>query len=184
MGKREARLCEHRPMASRSTAAFGLAAVLMACAVSGCGSSGRSGPGPSPAQLAAHRRFVAQARAICHEVSAQQRLLRKREEALKGQPVGSAVKSFASLAGQAATIARTADGRLRALPRPTADAHAIAQTVQAYGEQASAASEIARAAAHEENSVGEAASVALSRSIAAHLGAARGLGMGGCLTVE
>jgi hypothetical protein len=171
-------------MASRSTATFGLAAVLVACAVSGCGSSGKSGPGPSPAQLAAHRRFVAQAKAICHGVNAQQRLLRKREEALKGQPVGSAVKTFASLAGQAATIAHAADERLRALPRPTADAHAIAHVVQAYSEQVSAASEIARAAAHEESNLGESASVALTRSIASHLSAARSLGIGGCLTVE
>lgn len=171
-------------MASRPTAAFGLAAVLVACVVSGCGGTSNSGSNQSPAARAAKQRFVAQASAVCRTVQAEERPLRASEEQLKGQPLTEAEKQFVSLAQRAATIAHTADERLRALSRPSPEAHAISQVVQAYGEQAEDASKIASAAANKEGGVGESASVALSRSIAANLSAAKGLGMGKCLDVE
>jgi hypothetical protein len=172
-------------MASRPTAAFGLAAALVACSMSGCGgTASHDGTHTSPAALAAQRRFIAQATTICQGVRAAERPLRAREEGLKGQPLATAEKAFVSLARQAAAIAHAADARLGALPRPSDDAHAIAQLVQAYGEQASDAGEIASAAASKEGSAGEAASVALSRSIAAHLTSAKSLGMGECLNAE
>jgi hypothetical protein len=171
-------------MASRPTAAFGLAAMLVACVVSGCGGTSSHGSSASPAARAAQQRFVAQATSICRGVRAEERPLRAREEALKGQPLGAAEKAFVSLARQAAAIAHAADERLRALPRPSGNSQAIAQVVQAYGEQASDASEIAHAAAVKEGAGGESASVALSRSIATHLASAKSLGMGACLDVE
>ncbi len=45
-------------------------------------------------------------------------------------------------------------------------------------------SAIANASAHQENGLGEAASLALTKSVLAHLATAKSLGIGGCLAYE
>jgi hypothetical protein len=172
-------------MADRPRTAFGLVVVLATLAISGCGgakgtgtSATGSGASATPAQ------FIAQASSICRGVVIQEEPLKTREESLKSLPAETAEKELVSLANQASAISRTADGRLRALPRPPADAKTIGQLVQAYAEEATDASAIANAAAHEESQLGESAARALADSIAAHSASAKKLGMGDCFAGE
>jgi hypothetical protein len=182
-------------MADRPTVAFGLLLTLATLTMCSCGGAGTEKASVSPSgtlvvktsvsgSLAAHRRFVGQASDICAGVRAQQEPLRVREEALRKLPVNEADQEFVPLARQAAAIARNADARLGALPRPPADAQAIAQLVRAYSEEAADASSIASAASHRENDVGEAVSAALARSIGIHSASAKSLGMGACFALE
>ncbi|HTU77675.1 MAG TPA: hypothetical protein VMF09_02830 [Solirubrobacteraceae bacterium] len=172
--------------------AVALAALALALVLAGCGGAGvkatsASGPGAGVEQrqsLAARREFVAHAAAICARAGAQAKPLKAHEEALKGQPVASATPAFVSLARRAMAIALAAYERLRALPRPPADASAVQQLLQAYAEETSDAGDIANAAAHKENSLGEAVSQALGKSVSRNLAAAKRFGMGECFLLE
>jgi hypothetical protein len=178
-------LCANiRVMADRPRLAFGLV-IALALGVSGCGSTtakttstAGSSASSTPAQ------FIAQASRICQGVSAQEQPLKTREESLKNLPVAQADKAFVSLARQAASIAQSADEQLRALPRPSADAQAISQLVQAYSEEAADANDIANAAVHQESGLGESASRALARSTARNSASAQKLGMGACFQLR
>jgi hypothetical protein len=189
-------------MVDRSTArglviaTRGLVFALTALALAACGgastkTTGASGSGSEPGATvtrrqspATHREFVARAADICESAGAQAKPLKAREEALKGQPVASATPAFAALVRQGATIARGAYERLRALPKPPADASAIQQLLQSYAEETNDAADIANAAAHKENSLGEAISQALSRLISERLAVAKSFGMGDCFQLE
>jgi hypothetical protein len=176
-------------VAGRSTSALGLACVLGALGVAGCGSTNTTSAS-TPAVRdnrvahAARRQFVAQASAVCASAGAQERPLKAREQALKGEPVAEANQAFVSLAREAASIAHNADERLRALKEPPAEAAKVQQLLQAYSEEANDAREIANAVAHQENNVGEAVSSALSKLIAGNVASAERLGMGECFTLE
>lgn len=177
-------------MAGRSRAVFGLVIALAALAISSCGSTKTStatndalparSSGGSPVTQA---QFIAQASVICHGASTQEQPLERREQSLRRLSATAAEAAFVSLARDAATIARSTDDRLRALPRPPADEQTIGQLVQAYSEQADDASNIATAATHQEGNIGEEATATLARSIAAHQALAKRLGMGECFTL-
>jgi hypothetical protein len=178
-------LCEHRAMADRSRPAFGLVVALAALGISSCGGTSRQTPSVTVSSATSTpAQFIARAAAVCRGVRAQEEPLKVREESLKKLPEIVAGREFVSLAGKAAAISRAADERLRALPRPPADAQAIQRLLQAYSEEATDATAIASAAIRQESGPGEAAAGALARSIALHRAPAKSLGMGGCFAFE
>jgi hypothetical protein len=172
-------------MADRPTATFGVAIVVAALALGGCGgSSTHTTSTPAPGATAAHQRFVAQAVHICEAAGLQEKPLKARKEALRGESGATATTAFASLAQEASAIARGAEQRLAALARPAADAQTIGALVHAYSLEALDAGEIAKAVAKHEGSLGEAASDALAKLVRQNLAAAKRLGMGACFELE
>jgi len=172
-------------MARRPTTALGVL-VLGALAVCGCGGGGGSAKTTTTATGAAsssvtHAQFAAQATRICEGVVRKDEPLQKQEESLKHQSLSKADQEFVSLADQAAAIARTADAQLRALAKPAAEAMAIEALLRAYSEQATDAANIAKAAARQDSTLGEAATRALARSIAVNDADAKKYGLGDCL---
>jgi hypothetical protein len=163
--------------------------MLTALGISSCG--GNSAPKSASATdttasgaVATRAQFVVQAARICQKVRAQNAPLKARSESLKALPEIEADKAFVSIAREAAAISRAAVEKLRALPRPPADAQAIDGLLRAYSEESGYAGEIAKAAASEESTPGEAAASALAKSIALHSTAAKRLGMGDCFDLE
>lgn len=180
-----AELCANiQAMADRPRRLLGLAAALalVALVASGCGGSSAkaTSSSQSPGTRTTQAQFVAQASRICQGVRTQEQPLQTQEQALKRLPVAKADAAFVSLARQAASIARTADKRLGALARPAPDAREIEALIQAYSAEATDAQNIANAAVNQENKLGEAASIALARSISLNSASANKLGMGDC----
>ncbi|MGD0452563.1 MAG: hypothetical protein ABSB69_03120 [Solirubrobacteraceae bacterium] len=174
-------------MPDRLRPALGLAMAAAAVLLSGCGSAGKpaatahtTAQGPPTTKA----RFVAQAGAICHTLSAQEKLLKARQEALKGLPAQSADTAFVALVDQLVADSRAAESKLRALGRPAGDARAIEGLLSALSEEATDASGIAKAADNQENSLGEAAEQALKRSVAANSALAAAYGMSDCIGSE
>ena len=152
--------------------------------LSGCGGTGSTASGTGASAAAAKAQFVAQAARICAGVSTQEQPLKRREESLKHVPLAQADQEFVSLAREAASIARAADGELAKLPRPSGDAHTIEGLLRAYSEEATDATRIADAAANQENSAGEVASRALASSILHNSSSAKSYGMKDCFVLE
>lgn len=130
--------------------------------------------------MATQAQFIAQASHICEGVRAQEQPLQTRQQSLKRLSVAQADATFVSLARQAASIARSADKQLSALARPAADAQAIGVLLQAYSAEATDAENLATAAVNQESKLGEAASIALARSVALNSASANKLGMRDC----
>ncbi len=178
-------------MPDRLRPALGLAAGLATVLLSGCGSTGagttgaRAGESASTAGVQATRAgFVAQAEAVCHTLSVQEQPLKARQESLKGLSTASAGSAFVSIARQVVTFSRAADDKLRALARPPADAQAIDQLLTAFSQEIAYATNIATAAAHEENTPGEDFEHQLRKSIAANSALAAAYGMKDCIGAE
>jgi hypothetical protein len=180
-----------RAMLDRLRPALGLAAGLATVLLSGCGSSGTGTTGAYAGQSAstagvqattAH--FVAQAEAVCHTLSVQEQPLKARQESLKGVPTATSDKAFVSLARQVVTLSRATDEKLRALARPPAAGRAIEQLLSAFAEELVYATNIATAAANEENTPGEDAVNELRKSIAANSALAATYGMKDCIGAE
>jgi len=178
-------------MLDRLRPALGLAAGLATVLLSGCGSTGAGTTGAhagEPASTAGVRatnaRFVAQAETICRALSAQEQPLKARQESLKGLSTPASGKAFVSLAHQVVTFSRAADEKLRALARPPADARAIEQLLSAFAHELADATNIATAAANEENTPGEDAVNELRKSIAANSALAATYGMKDCIGAE
>jgi hypothetical protein len=174
--------CENiHAMADRPRAALGLAIAMAAFGATGCGTSsthtvaGNATASATPSKpLATKAQFVAQAEDICRKLSSQEKPLKARQESLKGLPAASSDEAFVSLANQLVTLARTAVGQLRALPRPPGEAGKIKQLLTVYNEEATNVSNIA----------GEAAAAALKRSIATNSSLAQAFGMKDCIGGE
>jgi len=189
-GRSTAKLGAASPLAAASPIAplAALVALALALALAGCGGTSHATPttgAAGPAGSAAEQRFIAHATLICALASQRERPLKARKEALRSSTsTATAGPAFASLAREAAAIARTADERLAALPRPAADARAIGQLVHAYSLEATDAGEIANGVANKDSELGEAASDALAGIVRKNLNAAKRLGMGACFTLE
>jgi hypothetical protein len=179
-------------MAHRPLAALGIALATATLVVTGCGSSGTqtaSSAGTTTAvkssgSTATKAQFIAQAEVICRKLAAEEQPLKARQEALRGLPATATEKPFVSLADQVVTLSHRAEGELRALSQPPAEAGKIKQLLTVYSEEATDVSNIAYAGAHQVNSTGEAAAQALKRSIAVNRAAARELGMKDCIESE
>jgi hypothetical protein len=175
-------------MADRPIAVLGLAVAALAVAVSGCGStSSKSGSAQGSASGASQKpavtkaQFIAQAEDVCRELNSQETPLKVRQESLKGQSAASSEKAFVSLAGQLVGFSRTAESRLKSLPRPPGEGTTIEKLVSAFDAETADVAEIAYAVAHQESSTGEAAAAALKRSIAGSSSTADELGMKDCI---
>jgi hypothetical protein len=178
-------------MPGRPRAALCLAAGTVALLLSGCGGSSTrtvtvqaSVPSSAAGATVTKAHFVAQAEAICRKLSAQEQPLKARQATLRELPNSTAEKIFVSLAHQVVTVSRAADGKLRALPRPAADAHAIEMLLTGFSEEVADASEIASAAVSEENNLAEGAEQGLKRSVAENSAAAAEYGMKDCIGSE
>jgi hypothetical protein len=178
-------------MPGRPTGALGLAAGLAAMLLAGCGGSGTrtvtihanasTSASGSPATKV---QFIAQAGAICQALHTQEQPLKTRQESLKGLPTATAEQDFVTLARQLVTISRTADGKLRALPRPSADAQAIEGLLTGFSEEVADATDIANAAVSQESNIAEGAEQALKRSVAENSAVADEYGMKDCIGAE
>jgi len=178
-------------MSRRPRAALCLAAGVGALLLSGCGGSTTrtvtvqaSAPSSPSGKAVTKAHFVVQAEAICRTLSAQEQPLKARQATLRELPNSTAGKIFVSLAHQVVTVGRAADGKLRALPRPPADAHAIEMLLTGFSEEVADASDIASAAVSEENNLAEGAEQALKRSVAENSSAAAEYGMKDCIGSE
>lgn len=178
-------------MPGRPIAALCLAAGIAALLLSGCGGSSTqtvtvqaSTPASASGTTVTKGHFVAQADAICRKLSAQEQPLKARQATLRELPNSTAGKIFVSLARQVVTVSRAADGKLRALPRPAADAHAIEMLLTGFSEEVADVSEIASAAVSEENNLAEGAEQGLKRSVAENSAAAAEYGMKDCIGSE
>jgi len=171
-------------MADRPLTAFGLLLALAAIGISACGSTSRTtATGTVPGAAVTQAQFIAAASSICAGVHAQEEPLKAREESLKNLPAATATPTFVSVVRQATAVARAAEKRLRAVPRPPGS-QAIEALLNAYSEEAEDANKVANAAAHQENTFGQYAAEGLARNIALHLASAKRFGMGGCFAVE
>jgi len=175
-------------MPHRPRAAPGLAAALLALAVSlsACGGSGAPGASaPAKASSAASKAgFIAAAQAICRSLTAQEAPLRTRQESLKGLPTTTADSAFVALARHVAALSQSAGRKLQALPRPPADAGAIDRLSSDFSQDAAFVLNIADAAVKQEGTVGEADEDALKRSLAADRRLAQAYGMQECFGAE
>ena len=174
-------------MADRHRAALGLAVILAASLLAGCGSSstaGKTSSASTPAALSTRAHFIAQAGAICGTLNKQEQPLKARQESLKGQSSASAGDAFVSLARQFVAAARAANNKLDALPRPAADAQSIEKLLMGFSVEIGDASTIAVAAAKQESNLGEGAENSLRRSIARTAGLADAYGMKLCIGSE
>jgi hypothetical protein len=159
-------------MPTRFRPAFGLAMVLATALLSGCGSSNSSTSTPAAATTpatgatATKAQFVAQAESICGKLSKEEKPLEASQASLTGG--GSASNTFASLAHQVVALSKAAETKLKAIPRPPADAAAIGTLLASFTQDVTDANTLALAAVKQESTVGEAAEGALRRSIAAH----------------
>jgi hypothetical protein len=178
-------------MLGRLRPALGLAAGLAAVTVAGCGSSGAGtrgaqtgGSASSAGTQSTNASFVARAQTICRALSAQEQPLKARQESLKGLSTTASAKEFVSIAHQVVTLSHAADDKLQALARPPADTRAIEQLLSAFAREIVYATNIATAAANEENTPGEDAENELRRSIAANSALAATYGMKDCIGGE
>jgi hypothetical protein len=174
-------------MPDRPRPALGLVVGFALALLAGCGSSSKP-PDTSAASAsdasAAKASFVAHAQEVCRTLNAQERPLKARQESLKRLPSAVADKEFIALVHELVALSRTAEGKLRALPPPAGDAHDIEQVLTSFSQQLADVTEVASAAAKEESDVGEAAVLALRRSIAHNVALAQRYGMKACLNGE
>lgn len=184
-------MCDDARVSARLRPALGLAAGLATVLLSGCGSSGTpttAGHASESVSITGTRstkaHFIAQAEAACRTLTAQEQPLKARQNSLKGLSAEASDKAFVSIARQVVTFSRAADERLRALPRPPADAHAIEALLASFAQEITDTSDIAAAAANQNGTIGEDAEDALKKSIAANSALASAYGMKDCIGGE
>ncbi len=175
-------------MPGRPRPALGLVVGFALLMLAGCGASSApqdtsTGTSASDAS-AAKASFVAHAQEVCRTLNAQEQPLKLRQESLKRLPSTVADKEFIALVHQLVALSRAAEDKLRALPPPPGDAHDIEGVLTGFSQQLADVTEVASAAAKEESDVGEAAVLALRRSIAHNIALAQRYGMKACLNGE
>lgn len=175
-------------MPDRPRPALGLVVGLALLLLAGCGSSstpqdtstGASTSGASASKAS----FVAHAQEVCRTLNAQEQPLKVRQESLKRLSSTAADKEFIALVHELVALSRTAETKLRALPPPAGDARDLEAVLASFSQQLADVTEVASAAAKEESDVGEAAVLALRRSIAHNIALAQRYGMKDCLSAE
>ena len=170
-------------MADRPKVVLGLVATVATLALAGCGGSGSgASTAKTPAGSSSTKaQFAARAETICRSLSAQEKPLKARQELIKHLSVAASEKAFIKLVGELVDFSNTAGSKLKALPRPAADAAKIEQLLEAFRGQTADVAEIARAVSHQETANGEAAAASLKRSVDNNSSAAEGLGLKECI---
>jgi hypothetical protein len=170
---------------------LGLAAALAALLCSGCGGSGSTSStgthagGATPTTASTTKaQFVAQAETICRTLSAQEKPLQARQEALKGLAPEVADAEFVSIVGKVVAYSQTAAGKLQALARPPGDAQAIEKLLSSFSQETTDVKAIEQAARKQESTPGEEAQDALRKTIDEHLALAEAYGMKDCIAAE
>jgi hypothetical protein len=167
--------------------ATALPALLLALVCTGCGSSGTpttNASSSAAAGAATKAQFIAHAKSICATLSAQEKPLKARQEALKGLPVATADKEFVSLVHQLVVFSKTAATRLQSLPKPAQNAQDIKKLITTLTVETTEATDLADSASRQESSTGEADEQALRRSIANNSKLAAQYGMKDCIGGE
>jgi hypothetical protein len=166
---------------------LGLAAVLAALLCSGCGgsaSTSSTGTHAGEAASTTKAQFVAQAETICRTLSAQEKPLQARQEALKGLAPEVADAEFVSIVGKVVAYSQAAAGKLQALARPPGDAQAIEKLLSSFSQETTDVKAIEQAARKQESTPGEEAQDALRKTIDEHLALAEAYGMKDCIAAE
>ncbi len=159
--------------------ALPLAACCSGCLSSGPATTARSGTA-STSQALAQQRFVEAANAICQTLEIQEAPIRHRSEELGGANP-SAHTEFALLSRETVKLARAADGRLAALPRPPALAHAIATLLAGYAAEAEDVSELAQSLEDSQPALQQTATGSLNRAVVNDRARAKALGLKACV---
>lgn len=175
-------------MRARPRPALGLLVGVALALLAGCGGSStpqstHAGTSTTDASVA-KASFVAQAQQVCHALNTQEQPLKVRQESLSKLPSTVADKEFVALVHQLVVLSRTAEAKLRALPRPAGAGQDIERLLTSFSQQLTDATEVASAAGKEESDLGEAAVLALKRSIAQNVALAQRYGMKACLSAE
>jgi hypothetical protein len=168
-------------------------AVLAALAAAGCGStatptatrpatSSRTETAAASEPIPTRAQFIAQADAICRRLRAEQAPLKARVAALQGlsERARSTFKTLASLLRQSIALARAADTRFAAIPRPVGDAATIDKLLAIHSEEVTEATNYANALDSYQRSAWEAAGAALTKAEAFDRGISQGYGMEVC----
>jgi hypothetical protein len=169
---------------------FGLAAVLAALVCAGCGSSSTSGTSTNTSastagsSTATKAQFVAQAEAVCRTLSAQEKPLEARQQALKGLSPDLADEAFLTIVDKVIAYSQATATKLAAIPRPTADAQAIEKLLSSFSLETADAKVIQEAARKQESGPGEDAQDALRKTIDDNLPQAEAYGMRDCIAAE
>ena len=176
-------------MPDRLKPTFGLALLAVALLLSGCGSSSKpttaaSSTTPSAASSSTKAQFVSQASAICSALRAAEKPLQAQQEKLKALPSPTIDTAFVALVRHVVRLARAAESKLRDVPIPAGNAHAIEQLLNAFAEETTDANGIAKAANLQEATLGELAAKDLQKSVAANKALAGEYGMGDCIGSE
>jgi hypothetical protein len=177
-------------MRSRPRGAFGLAVALAALVCAGCGSSSTSGTSThtsgsaSVSSTATKAQFVARAEAACRTLSAQEKPLEARQEALKDLSPDLADEAFVTIVDKVIAYSQSAARELAAIPRPAADAQAIEKLLSSFSVETADAKVIEQAARKQESGPGEAAQNALRKTIDDNLPQAEAYGMRDCIAAE
>jgi hypothetical protein len=173
-------------MLDRLRPALGLAAGLAAVTFAGCGSSGTTGAhaGASGSNTDTQATFIARAETICRSLSTQEQPLKARQESLRELSTAASGKTFVSIAREVVALSRATEDKLRTLARPPGDTRAIERLLTTFAQEIVYATNIATAAANEENTPGEDAVKELRKSIAANSALAATYGMEDCIRSE
>jgi hypothetical protein len=176
-------------VADRLKPAFGPAVLAVALLLSGCGSSSKptttASTTPSAgASSSTKAQFVSQASAVCSALRAEEKPLQAQQEKLKALPSPTIDTAFVALVRHVVRLARAAESKLRALPVPAGNAHAIEQLLNAFAEETTDANGIAKAANLQEATLGELAAKDLQKSVARNKALAAEYGMGACIGSE
>lgn len=175
-------------MPARPRPALGLVVGVALALLAGCGGSSAAHDTPAATSAsdasAAKASFVAHAQEVCRTLDTQEQPLKVRQQSLSRLPSAVADKEFVALVNRLVVLSRTAEGKLRALPRPGGDAHDIERVLASFSQQLTDVTEVASAAGKEESDLGEAAVLALKRSIAQNVALAQRYGMKACLSAE
>jgi len=127
---------------------------------------------------------VARAEAVCRALSAQEKPLKARQEALKGLSPEVADAKFVEIVGKVVAYSQTAAGELAAIPRPAADAQPIEKLESSFSQETADAKTIDQAARKQESDLGEDAQDALRKTIDENLPQAEAYGMKDCIAAE
>ena len=103
--------------------------------LAGCGSTHSTTTSAGKPAIT-HAAFTAQANAICAHLNEQEAPLRARAAPLESTPSATAETQSAPIMEQVVALARTADGKLAALPRPPQDAAAFDKLLSGFSEEA------------------------------------------------
>jgi hypothetical protein len=124
--------------------------------------------------------FIAQADAVCRSLKSQQAPITSKVGELEAKSGTSSKSALVALVLQDVTLARAADAKFAAIPKPPSDVATIEKLLTGYAEEATDLSNFADAYSNGERVAQESASASLKKAIAFDRGVAQGYGLKLC----